>query len=408
MRDPTNSNVLDPFSGEHLEQLRTTYLRVLPLGAVWASTFVYDSWGRDFWAAITNGWVAATLLVSWIALRWSKHTLFILRASLWCAFVGFVAGLFAGYSGFGQGGSPLPGWFSGEHYNLAVMIIAAHTLQAPAVARLVSFYLWGAASLAVLGGLATSWYLQTTGPETGIQGARFVIAGLIPITLMNVFSRLGNLQLRSTVQNSLLQEYALTDALTKLPNRRAFQAVCERQFDPAQRGDRPMCLILVDIDRFKEINDAYGHEAGDRVLQQIAQVLRSVVRQGDHAVRWGGDEFAILLPDSNKNHGRLMAEKIRLTVESFPFDMGRVTVSLGIAQLSRDNSASSLFRRADQALYEAKHLGRNQVAGDPSAGKSTTSVELLRLALDSSSPTVVEDVGRAPTKIARSDRDAPE
>jgi diguanylate cyclase (GGDEF)-like protein len=117
------------------------------------------------------------------------------------------------------------------------------------------------------------------------------------------------------------------------------------------------------------------------VLQQLAQIVRSVVRPSDYPVRWGGDEFAVLLPDSNLSHARLMAEKIRLTVESFPFDVGPVTVSLGTALLSSDRSVSSLFQRADKALYEAKRQGRNGIGVDHSLAAPAESVERLCLAL---------------------------
>ena len=239
----------------------------------------------------------------------------------------------------------------------------------------------GSTSLAALSGAALSWFHGTLAPGSPIEALRFALAGIIAVGLMDIFSQLSGLQVRSAVQNSLLQQYALTDTLTQLPNRRAFHAACEKDFLPACRDGHPMSLIVLDVDRFKQINDAHGHDAGDRVLQQLAQVVRSVVRPTDYPVRWGGDEFAILLPDSSLSHARLMAEKVRLTIESFPFDTGIVTVSLGTAQLSRDNSVASLFRRADQALYQAKRLGRNRIETDLKAGVNTESVERLRLAL---------------------------
>jgi predicted signal transduction protein with EAL and GGDEF domain len=116
-------------------------------------------------------------------------------------------------------------------------------------------------------------------------------------------------------------------------------------------------------------------------------------------VRWGGDEFAILLPDSHLSHARLMAERIRLTVETFPFDTGTVTVSIGTAQLSDDNSFGSLFRRADKALYEAKRHGRNRIETDQTDSEHAASVERLRLALheDQELPSEAQTAGTPPS-----------
>jgi diguanylate cyclase (GGDEF)-like protein len=372
----------EPFSIAHVERLRNTYARVLPLVGVWVATFLYTDWSYDPWSTAANSWIAVILFVAWVVLRLlPEQTMLILRGTLWLAFVGFCAGVFADYDGAARALVPEPVPAGGEHYGLAVLIIAAHTLHTPAGARLVGLCLWLGSSAAALAGLVAGSYHGTTMPGINPEALRFVLAGAIALGLMDIFSQLSGLQIRSAVQNSLLQQYALTDPLTNLPNRRAFQTTCEKKFAPPDGDGRPMSLIVLDIDCFKQVNDTHGHDAGDRVLQQLAQVVRSVVHSSDYPVRWGGDEFAVLLPDSNLSHARLMAEKIRLTVESFPFDVGPVTVSLGTAVLSGDHSFASLFQRADRALYEAKRQGRNRIGVDQSPATTTDSVERLRLAL---------------------------
>jgi diguanylate cyclase (GGDEF)-like protein len=378
--DPSEtSGFPQSFSSAHIERLRITYARVLPLIGVWVGTFLNTDWARDPWGVFSNGWITVTLFAAWAILRWSQQTLLILRTTLWLAFVGFSVGVFFDHNGAAHTAESVRG--GGEDYGLAVLIIAAHTLYAPSGARLAGIVLWLGAVLTAFTGFGVAWYQGE--PPAGVNSdvLRFLLSGAISVSLMGIFSRLSGLQIRSTVQNSLLKRYALTDSLTELPNRRAFQAACEKEFAPDAQPDRPVSLIVLDIDRFKQINDEHGHDAGDRVLQQLAQIVRSVVRPSDYPVRWGGDEFAILLRNTHLSHARLMAERIRLTVESFPFDPGTVTVSIGTAQLSKDHSFASLFRRADKALYQAKNHGRNRIEADHGDLPQEPSVERLRLAL---------------------------
>jgi diguanylate cyclase (GGDEF)-like protein len=397
MIEASTSGFPESFSAAHVERLRTTYARVLPLIGIWVATFLHTDWTRDPWGVVANGWISVTLFAAWAVLRWSKQTLPILRGTLWLAFVGFCAGVFADHNGGAHAAPNAPA--GGEDYGLAVLIIAAHTLYAPTGARVVGAFLWLGSAATAFAGFAVAWSYGNAVPEVMGDLLRFALAGAIAVSLLDIFTRLSGLQIRSTAQNSLLKRYALTDSLTELPNRRAFQSSCEKEFAPAAQAGRPVSLIVLDIDRFKQVNDEHGHDAGDRVLQQLAQVVRSVIRPSDYPVRWGGDEFAILLPDSHLSHARLMAERIRLTVETFPFDTGTVTVSIGTAQLSDDNSFGSLFRRADKALYEAKRHGRNRIETDQTDSEHAASVERLRLALheDQELPSEAQTAGTPPS-----------
>ena len=161
-----------------------------------------------------------------------------------------------------------------------------------------------------------------------------------------------------------LREQATRDPLTDLLNRRAGEWQLERAFLAAREGQKPFCLIMADVDHFKAINDTWGHPAGDQVLQRVAAVLRTGVRATDSVVRWGGEEFLLVLPYCEQAAALLQAERLRERVaDAEQGEMGRVTVSMGVAELQRDETLANLIERVDQALYQAKHAGRNQVSG---------------------------------------------
>jgi len=164
-----------------------------------------------------------------------------------------------------------------------------------------------------------------------------------------------------------LQELSMTDGLTSLRNRRAFDQQLPAALEHARRYGRALSLAIVDVDRFKAINDAHGHDAGDAILRGVAQLIASGTRQTDYAARIGGEEFAILLPETALFEGLQFAEKLRNSVASSTIRVGetshQVTVSVGIANVphSQVRDAEELFRAADQALYRAKANGRNRV-----------------------------------------------
>jgi diguanylate cyclase (GGDEF)-like protein len=153
-----------------------------------------------------------------------------------------------------------------------------------------------------------------------------------------------------------------TDALTGAANRRRGEELLEREARRAQRYRTPLALLSFDIDRFRTINDTYGHPVGDVALRTVADCVRAVLRSSDVLVRSGGEEFHVIAPHTSAIDGLRMAEKIRLAVEQTPVPgCDRVTVSLGVAQLGEQESADGLARRADAATARAKRAGRNCV-----------------------------------------------
>lgn len=159
---------------------------------------------------------------------------------------------------------------------------------------------------------------------------------------------------------------AKTDQLTRLPNRRAFDEEFRRMIDETDRYGGEAALVIVDVDHFKQVNDTYGHDAGDQVLRQVGGTLMAMKRATDKVARLGGEELAILLPQTDRQGAMEAAERCRKAIESLAVLTGvgtvRVTASFGVAMYAtRAGTAGALFDRADQALYAAKHGGRNRV-----------------------------------------------
>jgi two-component system cell cycle response regulator len=157
---------------------------------------------------------------------------------------------------------------------------------------------------------------------------------------------------------------AHTDALTGLGNRHWMRAMFEREVTRTQHANKSLCLMMVDVDNFKTFNDQYGHIAGDRVLVAVAGVLREYLRPTDLVARFGGDEFAALLPDLQLKQARQTAERIRQQVAGLsPSSLATaITVSIGIADRTAQDDVATLVQRADAAMYDAKEAGRNRVA----------------------------------------------
>jgi diguanylate cyclase (GGDEF)-like protein len=157
---------------------------------------------------------------------------------------------------------------------------------------------------------------------------------------------------------------ARTDTLTGLPNRRSLNEDLARRFDQWRRHQIPLSLLMVDVDHFKKLNDAHGHQTGDQVLRLVAQSLRKTLRQMDIAARFGGEEFAVLLPGTRLKDATTVAERMRAAVAAADLQCAgkqlSVTVSLGLASVIADETAEDLIKRADDALYAAKAAGRNR------------------------------------------------
>jgi two-component system cell cycle response regulator len=176
-------------------------------------------------------------------------------------------------------------------------------------------------------------------------------------------------RLRHNVQLSL--EMAITDQLTGLHNRRYMARHLDTLLASAQKNERPLTFVIMDIDFFKQVNDTYGHDIGDEVLKEFASRIAANVRGIDLACRYGGEEFVVAMPDTDMAFACNISERLRQSIETTPVKISRapgqlnITISIGIAQCEGvEDTAEKLLHRADQALYRAKRTGRNKVVAD--------------------------------------------
>lgn len=159
-----------------------------------------------------------------------------------------------------------------------------------------------------------------------------------------------------------LEHLASTDKLTGSWNRRRLEEAAKSEMNRLKRYDHPLCLMVIDIDFFKKINDSYGHGAGDQVLVELAANIRSFLRASDSLTRWGGEEFIVLCPNTTRSKALLLAERLRNKIASASFpEVEHITVSVGVAECLPEETWEQWFKRADAALYQAKSEGRNQV-----------------------------------------------
>ncbi len=155
---------------------------------------------------------------------------------------------------------------------------------------------------------------------------------------------------------------ATTDRLTQLPNRRSGEQTLRREISRARRSARPLAIAILDVDRFKTLNDTHGHLAGDRALKAIASRIRDALREYDHVSRWGGEEFLAVLPEASAEEAFQSIERVRSEVERIDHEHGeRVTISAGVGTVSGHESSDEALARVDRALYRAKESGRNRV-----------------------------------------------
>lgn len=211
----------------------------------------------------------------------------------------------------------------------------------------------------VLGTELVIWYIAQHGPEEYSKSSLLFFVTIAVV--LGVAALVHITRQKNEIEANLAE--ARTDALTGLANRRAFDEELSRRLSQRQRQGTPLCLQIIDIDRYKTLNDTYGHLLGDAVLKEIAYRLSETARHMDIVARIGGDEFAVLLPGCSLDEASHAAERLRSAIADVPLCQDgrehRLTISSGLAEAEFDDDVRSLVRRADSALYAAKDAGRN-------------------------------------------------
>lgn len=229
--------------------------------------------------------------------------------------------------------------------------------------RSARFFLLGTTS-GLIGAVITALTVMAIVPYS-YAGYKAVDFGMVLDAILLSMALADRIQ--STHEEKLLAELAAkTDSLTGMLNRRAYEEISSREFEWVSRYDKEMSLMMFDIDYFKKVNDTYGHDVGDRVLQRVADILNHFSRKSDYIFRRGGDEFLLLFPKTNKDEAAHLAERIREEVEKIELKINdntiSITVSIGFTNYLRDDeNVQRIEKRADEALYKAKEAGRNNV-----------------------------------------------
>lgn len=329
---------------------------VLAAGVDTCFLVLYSLLGSMALALLNLGSIALYLSAWWLLrLRWNRAAI----ALVWFEVLGHATL-----------GSLLLGWDSEFHYFL-LLFVPAIVVGAPG-RRAVPFMLLLLSCYAGLYAACAVWAPLSPLPPLQLEIARWFN---IVLAFGLLYSVAAFYRHRVRTAERQLLRLARVDALTGLANRTHFQERASAELARARREERPVTVMLADVDDFKRINDSYGHQVGDRVLASVAQAMADALREHDLLSRWGGEEFMALLPATDGETARAVAERVRQTVASLRLPLGDetllVTLSFGLAEV-RDGDLQSATLRADGALYASKRGGRNRVThaddlGDPPA-----------------------------------------
>lgn len=257
-------------------------------------------------------------------------------------------------------GTVLVGWESGFHYFLLMFIPALFVTMRARSAWILVGCMW----IYYVGLDVLMWYIEPLQP---ISSNALLAVHIFNLTV--VFGMFAYLALfyviTVTRAHKRLARMATTDSLTGLFNRRHMIALTEKELARHYRRPSNLTFLLLDVDHFKQINDRYGHDIGDRVLSGVSQMLTDSMREQDFIGRWGGEEFLAVLPETDLSQAEASAERIRKAVESLVIECDgqrlSATISIGITQYRAEELLSTAIARADRALYESKSAGRNRV-----------------------------------------------
>ncbi len=240
-------------------------------------------------------------------------------------------------------------------YILAFLLLDIRRAVTYSIAYLVTILVSGLTCLFRFSILGVSF------PDTTLL-IQVYLASAFYIVILYITSKLREKHSYDYSYIDTMSRLAMTDALTKVYNRRLLDRLIQEEINRAERHTFPLSLMLFDLDRFKKINDTFGHNIGDVVLQEVAQLLRLSIRSSDPFGRWGGDEFLCLATNADGKQAAELAERLREALQDHQFiKVKKATASFGVTTYQRGDTPETLVRRADMGLYKAKACGRNRV-----------------------------------------------
>jgi diguanylate cyclase (GGDEF)-like protein len=229
-----------------------------------------------------------------------------------------------------------------------------------------SFFYVSIFTLLTYGGdIALLQLYRPQGINFHIEYFQLSVLALVLVIFSVIGGYISSLRQNLSISRSIIQEMAIRDELTGLFNRRHVLELLDYEKNRSSRGGGLFCLAILDIDHFKNVNDIYGHQAGDAVLQAVASTVKTTMRNTEYCARYGGEEFLIVLTQTGINGALIGAERVRTNIEKIPFpDIGsdfKITVSIGLSEYKMQEKIDDIIARADEALYRAKNGGRNRV-----------------------------------------------
>ena len=317
-------------------------------------TDLYVRYGYPF-LALYFSWAIWALLRQPVSLRLIEQLTFWLVTVFWLGLMTFTL---YGEPDLAQAWQALS---PSVYLNFALFAVLAHLVFAPRTGLLASLVLVVGSTLVSLGRILPE-VLQGQGMDVLTAFVRSEINLLLIAAFAFVVAKSKDDYAQAQVEAERMRVMAYHDDLTDLPNRRFMEDALPRLISMSQRHERPLSLIMFDIDHFKQVNDTYGHHVGDEVLRTIAVLVQLELRAGDVFGRWGGEEFMILAPETTKEQAQALAERIRKQIETHPFAFGmKITSSFGVVRHAPGTLPEELFEQADTLLYQAKEAGRNNV-----------------------------------------------
>jgi diguanylate cyclase (GGDEF)-like protein len=222
------------------------------------------------------------------------------------------------------------------------------------------------------GDIALLKFYRPQGVNFHIEYLQWSVLALVLMAFSVIGGYISSLRRNLSISKSeqaksieIIREMAIRDGLTDLYNRRYVLELLDHEKNRSSRGGGIFCLAILDIDHFKNVNDTYGHQVGDAVLQAVATTMKTTMRNTEYCARYGGEEFLIVLTQTGINGALIGAERVRTNIEKIPFpDIGsdfKITVSIGLSEYKMREDVDDIIARADEALYRAKNGGRNRV-----------------------------------------------